>query len=82
MTPLGLFNDKDTHKIRGVLIDARMVEDPSYKLLFHPLSNDFTTEITAAELETFLKACGHSVQFFDFANMKSVKSFEQTESIK
>jgi Ala-tRNA(Pro) deacylase len=82
VTPLALFNDKEAHKLRGVLIDSRMIEEPSHKLLFHPLSNDFTTEITAAELETFLKACGHDVNFLDFSNVTSIKRFEQKEAIK
>ncbi len=67
VTPLALFNDRTAQKLSGVLIDNRMVADPSNKLLFHPLSNNFTTEITGTELEVFLNECGHHVRFMDFS---------------
>jgi hypothetical protein len=51
----------------AVVIDRRMMNNgDDLKLLFHPMSNDYTTEISAKELDTFLKATGHKVQLMDF----------------
>eukprot|EP01114_Cavostelium_apophysatum_P004623 TRINITY_DN14951_c0_g1_i1.p1 TRINITY_DN14951_c0_g1~~TRINITY_DN14951_c0_g1_i1.p1 ORF type:complete len:185 (-),score=26.97 TRINITY_DN14951_c0_g1_i1:5-559(-) len=70
VTPLGLIFD-DQKKV-NVIIDARMVpEDNSeQKLLFHPLSNEYTMFITSSELEKFLKATGHNVTRMDFNKLE------------
>ena len=76
VTPLGLFNDKDRKQLTGVLIDSNMVSFPDIKLLFHPLSNDYTTEITAKELELFLRSTGHKIHIMDFDQMKCIQLWE------
>jgi Ala-tRNA(Pro) deacylase len=55
VTPFALMNDAE-HKVRPVL-DADMLKaDP---VNFHPLRNDRTTAIAAADLVRFVKACGY-----------------------
>ncbi len=55
VTPFSLINDK-TNRVNVILDEAMMKLDP---LNFHPLKNDATTSITASDLLTFIKACGH-----------------------
>lgn len=64
-----------THKVR-VIIDKAIFDslepkedDQEKSILVHPLSNDFTTEVRLDEFKSFLKACGHDVQVFDFADL-------------
>jgi len=52
VTPLGLFNDRKEKKV-NLILDIRMMEMENQKLLFHPLSNEFTTLFTHTFLEAF-----------------------------
>jgi Ala-tRNA(Pro) deacylase len=55
VTPFSLISDRE-RKVR-VVLDAGMLElEP---LNFHPLRNDRTTAISAADLLTFVRSCGH-----------------------
>jgi Ala-tRNA(Pro) deacylase len=55
VTPFGLINDKIVRT--NVILDARMMEQEI--LNYHPLKNDATTSIRAADLLTFIRSCGH-----------------------
>lgn len=55
VTPFGLINDK-ANRVNVILDQAMMAHD---KLNYHPLQNNATTTISAADLVTFIKACGH-----------------------
>ena len=56
VTPFSLIND--THvRVNVILDDAMMKLD---QLNYHPLKNDASTTIAAADLLTFIKACGHN----------------------
>jgi Ala-tRNA(Pro) deacylase len=55
VTPFGLLND--TQRRIRVVLDAAMMREEW--LNYHPLSNDATTTIRAADLLRFLRACGH-----------------------
>ncbi|MCA0431955.1 MAG: prolyl-tRNA synthetase associated domain-containing protein [Proteobacteria bacterium] len=55
VTPFGLIND--TAVRTNVILDARMMDQE--KLNYHPLANTATTTIAAADLLTFIRACGH-----------------------
>ncbi len=61
VTPFSLINDRD-QRVKVVLDAAMMAMDP---LNFHPLDNAATTQIAAADLETFVRACGHEPQILD-----------------
>lgn len=55
VTPFGLINDRDQRV--NVVLDAAMM---SHQLLnYHPLENTATTTISAADLVTFIRSCGH-----------------------
>ena len=55
VTPFALINDTETQV--QVVLDAEMMAcDP---LNFHPLENTATTTIRSADLERFIRACGH-----------------------
>jgi Ala-tRNA(Pro) deacylase len=55
VTPFALMND--THqRVRAVFDAGMLAHDP---VNFHPLRNDRTTAIAAADLVVFAKACGH-----------------------
>ena len=56
VTPFSLINDTQA-RINVILDEAMMKRD---QLNFHPLKNDATTTIAAADLLTFIKACGHN----------------------
>lgn len=56
VTPFGLINDKAA-RTHVILDEAMMTHE---KLNFHPLQNTATTTIAAADLVTFIKACGHN----------------------
>jgi Ala-tRNA(Pro) deacylase len=55
VTPFSLINDKQART--NVILDEAMMK--LEKLNFHPLKNDATTTISANDLLTFIKACGH-----------------------
>ncbi|WP_029009165.1 prolyl-tRNA synthetase associated domain-containing protein [Azospirillum halopraeferens] len=62
VTPFALIND--THRRVSVVLQQAMLEhDP---LNYHPLSNDRTTAIGAADLLRFIRACGHDPRIVDF----------------
>ena len=56
VTPFSLINDKQVRT--NVILDEAMMK--LVYLNFHPLKNDATTTIAAADLLTFIKACGHN----------------------
>ena len=55
VTPFGLINDHQ-NRVNVVLDKAMMAHE---QLNYHPLSNDATTTISAADLLTFIRSCGH-----------------------
>ena len=55
VTPFALINDREA-RVRVVLDEGMLALDP---LNFHPLRNDRTTAIAAADLPRFVRACGH-----------------------
>lgn len=55
VTPFSIINDT-ANKVRVVLDEGMFAFDV---LNFHPLRNDRTTAIAAADLPKFLRACGH-----------------------
>lgn len=55
VTPFALVNDRAAN-VRVVLDEGMLALEP---LNFHPLRNDRTTAITAADLLKFIRACGH-----------------------
>jgi Ala-tRNA(Pro) deacylase len=55
VTPFAVMNDPES-KVRLVLDEGMLALDP---LNFHPLRNDRTTAIAAADLLKFVRACGH-----------------------
>ena len=55
VTPFGLIND--TAARTHVILDKPMMEQAL--LNYHPLSNDATTTIHAADLLAFIRSCGH-----------------------
>lgn len=67
VTPLALVYDKE-NKV-NVIFDKKMFLNKSQQLLFHPLSNCYSTQLTASELETFLNQCHPKYQIFDFDNL-------------
>lgn len=55
VTPFGLINDKQCRV--NIILDKAMM---GYDILnYHPLINTASTSISAADLLTFIKACGH-----------------------
>ena len=55
VTPFGLINDAGTRV--NVVLDATMM---AHELLnYHPLENNATTTIRAADLLAFIRSCGH-----------------------
>jgi Ala-tRNA(Pro) deacylase len=55
VTPFSIINDRE-NKVRVVLDDGMLALDP---LNFHPLRNDRTTAISAADILRFLRAENH-----------------------
>ncbi|MGQ0484668.1 MAG: prolyl-tRNA synthetase associated domain-containing protein [Hyphomicrobiales bacterium] len=55
VTPFGLINDNAVRA--NVILDKPMMDEDL--LNFHPLSNDATTSIRAADLLSFIRSCGH-----------------------
>ncbi|MBW7849934.1 MAG: prolyl-tRNA synthetase associated domain-containing protein [Rhodospirillales bacterium] len=58
VTPFGLINDRE-HRVT-VVLDRWMTEQPLVN--YHPLRNDMTTTIAAADLVKFVRACGNPVE--------------------
>jgi Ala-tRNA(Pro) deacylase len=56
VTPFGLINDAAARV--NVILDQRMMAEPI--LNYHPLRNEATTTIASADLERFIRACGHA----------------------
>ena len=68
VTPFALVNDSE-RRVTPVL-DAEMLEqDP---LNYHPLINDRTTAVAAANLLRFIGACGHDPRIIDLSELESV----------
>ena len=61
VTPFALVNDA-AHRVAVVLDKAMLDHDP---LNYHPLENDRTTAIAAADLLRFIAACGHRPRIVD-----------------
>lgn len=55
VTPFAIMNDR-SRRVRVVLDEDMLTVEP---LNFHPLRNDRTTAITAADLLKFIRACEH-----------------------
>lgn len=55
VTPLAVFNDKDS-KVKVILDERLMAHD---RINVHPLVNTMTTGLAKADLVAFLKATGH-----------------------
>jgi Ala-tRNA(Pro) deacylase len=64
VTPFGLIND--TENRIAVILEERMMQEPL--LNYHPLSNDATTTISAADLLTFIRSCGHEPRIVALAD--------------
>ncbi|MEM9107287.1 MAG: prolyl-tRNA synthetase associated domain-containing protein [Pseudomonadota bacterium] len=56
VTPFSLINDRGSLRVTPVFDAAMMQQDV---LNYHPLKNDATTAISAADLLKFAEACGH-----------------------
>ena len=61
VTPFALTND-GAHRVQVVLDQGMLDHDP---LNYHPLVNDRTTAIAAADLLRFIEACGHRPRIVD-----------------
>ncbi|MEM9627209.1 MAG: prolyl-tRNA synthetase associated domain-containing protein [Pseudomonadota bacterium] len=61
VTPFALINDAN-HRVRP-LLDKAMLEHEV--LNYHPLTNEATTTINAADLPAFIKAMGHELEVID-----------------
>ncbi len=64
VTPFGLINDTENRVT--VILEERMMQEPL--LNYHPLSNDATTTIAAADLLTFIRSCGHEPRIVALAD--------------
>jgi len=66
VTPFALVNDGE--RLVTPVLDAAMLEhDP---LNYHPLINDRTTAIAAADLLRFIAACGHAPYVVDLCSLE------------
>ncbi|CTQ46136.1 prolyl-tRNA synthetase associated domain-containing protein [Roseibium aggregatum] len=59
VTPFSLINDREAQRVTPVF-DAAMMQHEV--LNYHPLKNNATTAISAADLLKFASACGHTAQ--------------------
>lgn len=75
VTPLGLFNDRVKHSV-NVILDKKMVENDDLPMIFHPLTNDYSTQLTARELKLFLQHTGHVFVARDFTSNSTVTAPE------
>ena len=65
VTPFALAND--TARRVSVVLDKGMLDcDP---LNYHPLRNDRTTAVTAADLLRFIRSCGHEARIIDLDSL-------------
>ncbi len=55
VTPFALINDRETRV--NVILDAAMMRHDLVS--YHPLENTATTTLPPAQLERFIRACGH-----------------------
>ena len=53
VSAFALMNDREA-KVRAIFDDGMLIDDP---INFHPLRNDRTTAIAAADLLRFVRAC-------------------------
>jgi len=49
-----------------------MVENDGLPMIFHPLTNDYSTQLTSHELKIFLKSTGHEYSVRDFSSQPTV----------
>ena len=61
VTPFALINDRARRV--NVLLDAEMMRETL--LNYHPLTNEATTAIAAADLLRFIEACGHAPRILE-----------------
>ena len=66
VTPFALLNDFE-HRVTPVLDAAMLQYDP---LNYHPLENDRTTAISAADLLRLIDASGHVPRILDMADLE------------
>jgi Ala-tRNA(Pro) deacylase len=64
VTPFGAVNDRDV-KVK-VILDARLMQNAVVNA--HPLTNEATTSIAAADLVRFLQATGHEADILKLAD--------------
>ena len=70
VTPFGLINDRAQQRVR-VALDLQMLEhDP---LNFHPLHNEATTAISAADFRRFFGLIGHETLIVDFDALEELE---------
>lgn len=67
VTPFALINDAE-HKVRVVLDEAMLAQEP---LNYHPLRNDRTIAVSAADLLKFIAACGHEPMIVQLPQVQS-----------
>jgi Ala-tRNA(Pro) deacylase len=67
VTPFALVNDTQC-RVKVVLDEGMLAMDP---LNFHPMRNDRTIAITAADLLKFIAATGHDAMFVSLAEVSS-----------
>lgn len=61
VTPFALINDGE-RRVQPLLDSAMLAHD---RLNYHPLTNDRTTTIAAADLVRFIESCGHAPRILD-----------------
>lgn len=68
VTPFGLCNDR-AHSVR-LILDAALAAEPTQMLCFHPMINTATTQISFADLVTFLRAVGAVYALVDLGSVQ------------
>ena len=68
VTPLGLLNDRDTHRVK-VALDRQMLDHEP--LNFHPLHNEATTAVSKQGFLDFLAVTGHAPVLVDFDRLEA-----------
>ena len=74
VTAFGLFNDRDTHRVR-FLLDRQMIEEEPINM--HPLHNEATLAVSRDGLMTFLAATGHEPVLVDFDALEELAEAHQ-----
>lgn len=69
VSPFGLINDAD-HKVRAVLDQQMLDVDP---INAHPLHNEATTTISAADFRRFFELTGHEPLIVDFDALEEME---------